>query len=146
MAWNRSPEVAVARDAGKKLGTLAGGTTDQCIIFYGTSDGRFGYASYGRTRDLCNDSKRLADAMYACAMGETRPGMVSFDCPECHAIETFLAERDGLEDGDAPLHVKIEGLVLGLQQMITHLTRLNSQNQRPENVQGNVSAATVLMP
>lgn len=63
MAWNPSPEVSVSRDAAKKL------NADMCVVLYvNTSAGSIGYASYGATRELCRETKRLADACYAEAM------------------------------------------------------------------------------
>lgn len=61
MAWNPSPEVAVARDAAKKLGA------DRVVITYTTVAGAIGYASYGETKLLCAETKRLADKLHATA-------------------------------------------------------------------------------
>lgn len=59
MAWNPSPEVAAARDYGRKFGA------DQVIILHvNTRTGAMGYASYGATRKLCDDTKELADVAY----------------------------------------------------------------------------------
>ncbi len=59
MAWNPHPEVAAARDFGKKFGK------DRVIIIHvNDATGDMGYASYGRTRALCDDTKRLADATF----------------------------------------------------------------------------------
>jgi hypothetical protein len=55
MAWNPSPEVAIARDAAKRLGDA-----DQCIvIFLNYRTNKIGMASYGRTKELCADAKEL---------------------------------------------------------------------------------------
>ena len=59
MAWNPSPEVAAARDFGEKFGD------DQVIILrvnYTTR--QMGYASWGKTRALCDDAERLAELAY----------------------------------------------------------------------------------
>jgi len=64
MAWNPSPEVAVARDAAKRLGDIAGVNVSRCIVTYTTEDGRVGYASFGATKALCDDAKRLGDAIF----------------------------------------------------------------------------------
>ncbi len=57
MAWNPSPQVAVARDFGKKFGA------DRVVIFYALPDGRVGYASYGETKALCDTAGEVADAV-----------------------------------------------------------------------------------
>lgn len=62
MAWNPSPEVAVARDAAKALGA------DRVVITYTTPAGQIGYASFGQTKELCAETKRLADKLYERAM------------------------------------------------------------------------------
>ncbi len=36
---------------------------DRCIVF-SVKDGRIGYASYGRDRKTCGDTRKLADALY----------------------------------------------------------------------------------
>jgi len=61
MAWNPTPEVALARECAKKLGA------NRTIILYTTAQGQLGYASYGKTRALCASAKRLADAAYDAA-------------------------------------------------------------------------------
>jgi len=64
MAWNPSPEVAVARDAAKKL------NAEMCVVLYvDLRKGQMGYASYGKTRALCDETKKLADHCYAAAKG-----------------------------------------------------------------------------
>ena len=52
MAWNPEPEVAAARDYAKKF------NQEQVIIFHIDKDGRFGYASYGKTKKLCGETKK----------------------------------------------------------------------------------------
>ena len=61
MPWNPSPQVAIARDAAEKLGA------DRVVIVFTKPDGTFGYASFGRTRDLCANAKRLGDTLYDAA-------------------------------------------------------------------------------
>lgn len=68
MAWNPSPEVAVARDAGVKLARLAGGGVAQVVILYVTDAGQLGMVSYGRTKELCADAKVLGDHAFDLAM------------------------------------------------------------------------------
>ena len=57
MAWNPSPKVAAARDFGEKF------KAKQVIVLFVTED-KMGVVSYGRTRALCNDAKRLGDRVY----------------------------------------------------------------------------------
>lgn len=60
MAWNPTPEVAVARDAARKLGQA-----DQSIVIWiNRETGKLGMASYGETKDLCDQAKLLGDAAY----------------------------------------------------------------------------------
>ena len=59
MAWNPSPEVAACRDFARQF------DADRVVILYTTHDGKLGSASYGETRALCAETKRLADAAYA---------------------------------------------------------------------------------
>lgn len=54
MAWNPSPEVAVARDAAKRLNNAP-----MCIVFWVTDDQHVGMATYGRTRELCKAAGEL---------------------------------------------------------------------------------------
>ena len=63
MAFNPSKEVAIARDAAAKLGS------DRAIIFYTLPDGRYGYASYGKTPALCRQARKEADSIFD-AVGE----------------------------------------------------------------------------
>jgi hypothetical protein len=60
MAWNPSPEVAVARDAAQKLDDA-----DQCIVIYlNWKKQRIGMASYGRTKELCVEAKKLGEIAF----------------------------------------------------------------------------------
>lgn len=59
MAWNPSPEVAIARDAAKKL------NADRVIIIYTRkSDGRFAMATFGETKSLCAETKGMGDTAF----------------------------------------------------------------------------------
>ena len=64
MAWNPSPEVAVARDAAHKLGSLVGSGVRQIVVLYVTEDGRLGLASYGKDKANCAKAKWLGDRLY----------------------------------------------------------------------------------
>lgn len=60
MAWNPSPEVAIARDAAKRLGDA-----DQCIVIYlNWERGMIGMATYGKTPSLCREAKSLGDVAF----------------------------------------------------------------------------------
>ena len=59
MAWNQSPQVAVARDAARKLGAEIG-----CVIIYVNED-TFGMASYGHDKQLCDVMGKLGDHLFA---------------------------------------------------------------------------------
>lgn len=60
MAWNPSPEVAVARDAAKKLGNARA-----CVVVWISNDGeQIGMASYGIDKATCADCKLLGKDLY----------------------------------------------------------------------------------
>lgn len=56
MAWNPHPQVAAARDFGKKFGL------DQVIIL-GLKEGDYLIASYGKTRALCDLAEQIAERL-----------------------------------------------------------------------------------
>jgi hypothetical protein len=59
MSWNPSPEVAAARDFGNKF------DADQVVIVYiKRSTRQMGSVTYGKTMQLCRDTKPLGDAAY----------------------------------------------------------------------------------
>ena len=59
MAWNPSPEVAVARDFGKKF------NYDKVyIIGVNESSGKFEIISYGETKQKCGEARICADQIY----------------------------------------------------------------------------------
>ena len=58
MAWNPSPRVADCRDIARKW------VMNQTVIIgINTETGVFEIASYGETKSLCADAKRLGDAV-----------------------------------------------------------------------------------
>jgi hypothetical protein len=60
MAWNPSPEVAVARDAAKQLGNAS-----MCVVLWIDERGeKIGMASYGKTRSLCETAKGIGQNAY----------------------------------------------------------------------------------
>ncbi len=67
MAWNPSPEVQVARDAAAKLAELSGVKVNRVVIVYTRDDRKMGYISFGATRELCAETKRLADTLWQSA-------------------------------------------------------------------------------
>lgn len=63
MAWNPSPEVAVARDAAKKLGNAG-----MCIVLWIDDEGEhIGMASYGKDRQLCAAAGNIGKCCYDAA-------------------------------------------------------------------------------
>ena len=75
MAWNPTPEVAVARDAHKAIQDVLGEPIDKCILIYSTDSHALGYASYGRNSALCGQARRMADIAYV-AIRERHDNMV----------------------------------------------------------------------
>ena len=62
MAWNPSPEVALARDLAAKL------DADQVmIITINYAKEQMGLITYGKTKKLCAEAKQLGDAAYEAA-------------------------------------------------------------------------------
>ena len=59
MSWNPSPQVAAARDYANKFGGK------QVIILTVFQSGQVGYASFGKTRKLCDDARDLANVVMA---------------------------------------------------------------------------------
>jgi len=59
VAWNPAPEVAVARDAAKKLDDAP-----VVAIFYVTKDGGLGMATYGKTMALCAKAKEFGEYLW----------------------------------------------------------------------------------
>jgi hypothetical protein len=57
MAFNPSPQVAVARDYGQRFGY------DQVIII-GIIGETITYTSYGKTKDLCTKARQFADRIF----------------------------------------------------------------------------------
>lgn len=64
MAWNPSPEVAAAREAARAIGAVKGSPVDRCVVLFTTESGQIGYASYGKTREVCAQTRRLADVLF----------------------------------------------------------------------------------
>ena len=57
MAWNPHPDVALARDIGKK-------TDQDIVIIFQIKGDLIKCASYGKTKELCAHAKRIADDLY----------------------------------------------------------------------------------
>lgn len=65
MAWNPEPEVGAARDFGVNF------DADQVVIVYlNTAKRTIGYASYGKTKRLCDAAKALAEAARSAVVAE----------------------------------------------------------------------------
>ena len=61
MAWNPKPEVAVARDAAKKLKAEIG-----CVVIW-MNRSTMGMASYGHNKALCDEMGKLGDHLHKAA-------------------------------------------------------------------------------
>lgn len=59
MAFNPDPKVSEARSLAAKYSK-----TRVIVIMVDDDAGTIEYASYGKTKKLCDDTKRLADAAY----------------------------------------------------------------------------------
>lgn len=57
MAWNPSPKVAAARDYGKKF-------NKKIVIIVEIDDENFGVITYGETKGLCAEAKKIADEIH----------------------------------------------------------------------------------
>ncbi len=64
MAWNPSPEVAVARDAAKRLGTIHGSQVTQIVVIYVTKNEQVGMATYGHNAAQCNSAKGWGEKLW----------------------------------------------------------------------------------
>jgi hypothetical protein len=58
MAKPTYPSVSDARRIAKQHDLL------RCVVFFTGVDGRIGYASYGKTRQLCDSTRSVADALW----------------------------------------------------------------------------------
>lgn len=64
MTWNPSPEVAVARDAAKKLNNAS-----MCVVLWIDETGEhIGMASYGKNVVACQEAKGLGNVLYEKAL------------------------------------------------------------------------------
>ena len=67
MVWNPSPKVAMARDIGQRL------RKDQVIILMIDEDERtLESVTYGRTKRLCDQAKKLGDIAYEAVIDAVR--------------------------------------------------------------------------
>jgi hypothetical protein len=55
---SNTPSVAEVKRLAQKHGLR------RCIVLFETAGGRPGYASYGQTPMLCNDTRTIADQMF----------------------------------------------------------------------------------
>lgn len=63
MAWNPSPKVAAARDIGKQF------RKPQVVVLMIDQDaGTLEFASYGETRELCAEARKIGDAAFDAVM------------------------------------------------------------------------------
>ena len=66
MAWNPSPKVAIARDYAKKF------EQEQVIILAIDEYNNLTYASYGKTKKLCDDTEEIANIAFKAIMESYR--------------------------------------------------------------------------
>ena len=59
MAWNPTPEVAMARDYAKKFKQ-----TKVIILSVDEDKQKYGVTSYGETKQKCSEAKIIADAIW----------------------------------------------------------------------------------
>ncbi len=85
MAWNPSPEVAVARDAAVEMGHIVKSPVVQIVVLFVTENAKMGYASYGRDRLACGEARKLGDRLYKEAL--------EFFGEDDHGVEHSGAER-----------------------------------------------------
>lgn len=82
MTWNPSPEVTVARDAAKAIGSVRRERITRCVVLYATEHD-FGYSSYGPTKPECADARELGDTLfdaaskYLCGVGYQPPASLN---------------------------------------------------------------------
>ena len=82
MAWNPSPEVAAARDFGKKFGA------DRVVIIYTKPGGQCGMASYGATKAICDAVKPIGVHLH-------RDAMEYFEEADSYAARPAIASLNG---------------------------------------------------
>ena len=58
MAWNPSPQVAIARDYAKKF------NQEQVVILAIDEHDNLSYASYGKSKKLCDGAEKIADIAF----------------------------------------------------------------------------------
>lgn len=100
MAWNPSPEVKVVRDAAAALSRLAGGgveTVDRAILLYTTRSEKGGYISYGETKELCGQARRLADIAWDAVVSQFEKAVASHYTHGAQAGDPLKVKWDELE-------------------------------------------------
>lgn len=61
MAWNPSPQVAIARDFATKFGK-------EQVVILSIGDGLLEYASFGKDKSLCDEAKMWGDVAFNAIM------------------------------------------------------------------------------
>ena len=67
MAWNPSPKVAAAREVARKLGH-----EQVIVVALSPSTGKLETVTYGETKRLCDEAKRLGDAAHEAVLAAYR--------------------------------------------------------------------------
>lgn len=68
MAWNPTPEVAMARDYANKFKQ-----TKVIILAIDEKAEKYGVISYGENKQKCNEAKAIANAIYELVADESIP-------------------------------------------------------------------------
>lgn len=63
MAWNPSPEVAVARDAARRISEIGNARVEHMVVIWTAGRG-YGMASYGPTKALCSEAGDIGDFLF----------------------------------------------------------------------------------
>lgn len=125
MAWNPSPEVKVVRDAAATLSRLGGGgaeTVDRAILLYTTRSEKGGYISYGETRELCGQTRRLAEIAWDAIIKEFERAMVSHYTAGARSGDPFAVQWDELER-DAVMRLRVLRAAVTKAEMSDDLRR-----------------------
>lgn len=91
MAWNPSPEVALARDLAPKL------NADEVVIVHlNFAQDQIGLVTYGTTRQMCAHAKVIGDAAYSAVYKSLERGDVSL-------VQHAIAMQQRIEQLEAEL-------------------------------------------
>lgn len=134
MAWNPSPEVAVARDAARRI-EKDHGRIEHMVLIWTARDNSYGMASYGPTRELCREAGTLGDFLFR-VLGQYLVGLDSeADVRRqlefvCHIAEILKERLRAIADHE---HCMTEHTVDGLRQLardgLTEAEEMSNENE-----------------